>query len=241
MKLLIFDSYETQSQAVADAILSQVARKPESVLCLATGDSPLRTYQLLVEKAKAVRMDFSMTHFVALDEWVGIPPDNSGSCKYFLTKNLFGPLAISSDRIHLFDALTSDIKSECAAMDDIIQDLGGIDLMLVGIGINGHVGFNEPGVSTELYSHVIQLDEVTQKVGQKYFKERVEIKEGITLGFQHIRQTKMVLLIANGSKKAEIITKMLEGEITSDCPASILRKHSNSYVYLDSLAATNLS
>ena len=241
MKLKRFDTYNALSAAAAEEILSCVNKKPESVLCLATGDTPLKTYQILVEQVVANQLDFSKVHFVGLDEWVGIPPENSGSCRFFLTKNLFEPLQIAVDHIHLFDAQSPEIKSECLKMDNVIDSLGGIDLLIVGIGMNGHVGFNEPGVSLNLRSHVIKLDEVTQTVGQKYFEQRVELKEGITLGFQNILAARAVIAMANGIKKAAIVKKMMEGKITANCPASILRNHFNCYSFLDSQAASQLS
>ncbi len=241
MKVKSFETYEALSLAAAEEILTCVKTKPAAVLCLATGDSPLRTYQILVEQVKKNRNDFSKVHFVALDEWVSIPPENSGSCSFFLTKNVFEPLMIDSDHIHLFDALSLDINSECMKMNKVIDDLGGIDLMIVGIGMNGHVGFNEPGVSSTLRAHVIQLDEVTQHVGQKYFNQPVKLKEGITLGLQTTLEAKSVILLANGAKKSDIIKKALQEDITEQCPASILRKHPNGYAFLDMEAAFKLS
>ncbi len=241
MNLKIFDSPEALAEAAADELFSCVKEKPASILCLATGDTPLKTYQILVDRSIANGLDFSSVHFVGLDEWVGVPSHNSGSCAYFLRRNLFDPLNIVEDRIHLFDAVSPDLNSACTKMDNLIAGLGGIDLMIVGIGMNGHVGFNEPGVSLELNCHVIELDEVTKDIGQKYFDERIQLEAGITLGFQNIMKAKKVILMANGLKKADIIKRMLEEPISERCPASILRKHQKSCTFLDSPAASKLS
>jgi len=241
MKLNRFDSYDKLSKATAEEILHCISCKPESVLCLATGETPLLTYQILVEQATKNKIDFSKAHFVGLDEWVGIPPENSGTCHFFLTEKLLRPLKTGAAHIHLFDGMSAEIDSECTKMDKVINDLGGIDFMIVGIGMNGHIGFNEPGTSLALKSHVIELDNVTQQVGQKYFRSTTKLQKGITLGFQNILQAKKVILMANGAKKADIIKTSLEEGITEKCPASILRKHANSYVYLDSMASSKLS
>ena len=140
----------------------------------------------------------------------------------------------------MFNALSENLAQECETADKAIVENGGIDLMLVGVGLNGHIGFNEPGVSFDLYAHVAGLDEMTTSVGQKYFKETTELKQGITLGLKHLLESKRVLMLANGSKKAGIIQAALEGEITNRLPASIIRRHPNSMVMIDEEAATML-
>jgi len=137
----------------------------------------------------------------------------------------------------LFDAMSPDLQGECRKMDNIIFEKGGIDLMIVGIGMNGHIGFNEPGVLFDNYSHVIDLDNTTVSVGQKYFKTAVSLQKGITLGLRHLLESKKVLLIANGEKKSGVIKKTVEGEITSSFPASIMQKHSTGFVMVDEEAA----
>ena len=154
---------------------------------------------------------------------------------------VFGPLHIAEDRIHLFNALSTDPTAECEKMDRFIAAKGGIDLMVVGIGRNGHIGFNEPGVPFEKYSHVVDLDEVTRSVGQKYFSQKTELSQGITLGLQYLLESKKAILIANGEKKAEVIRRALEEEISTAMPASAIRKHNNAFVILDKEAASSLT
>lgn len=241
MQIDIHKDYEVLSYRAAEIIIEFVGQNPDAVLCLAAGDTPRLTYDLIAEKVKNGKADFSRCTFVGLDEWVGIPPENEGSCHYFLRRYLFDPLQISADSIHLFDALSRDLDHECEKMNEIIAAKGGIDLMLVGTGMNGHVGFNEPGVSPDLYAHVVDLDAATQTVGQKYFKQQTALTRGITLGLKHLLEARKVILIANGARKADIIRQALEGPVTPALPASIIRRHSDSRVLLDESAATALS
>ena len=238
MQISVYRDYQTLSFQAAERIIEMIREKPGAVLCLAAGDTPRLTYDTLAARAASENIDFSQCIFVGLDEWVGIPPENEGSCHYFLQKHLFEPLRISSDQIHLFDALTSDLNDECRKMNQLISTLGGIDLMLVGIGMNGHIGFNEPGASPERYAHVVNLDEATQTVGQKYFRQPTVLQQGITLGLKHLLEARKVILIANGAKKAGVIKQTIEGPITPELPATILRMHPNSEVMLDEEAAS---
>lgn len=241
MQLIIFKDYNALSQQAAEEIIALVKRKPDAVLCMASGSTPLLTCELLVQKAKAEDIDFSSCTFIGLDEWVGIPPGNEGSCAFFFRKHVLKHLNFSPSRIHLFNALSENLLRECAAMDSVIFENGGIDLMLVGVGMNGHIGFNEPGISFDLYSHIARLDETTTSVGQKYFKEAARLHQGITLGLKHLLESKKVLLLANGNKKAAVMQKALEGEITNALPASVIRQHTNSIVMLDEEAAVMLA
>ena len=151
--------------------------------------------------------------------------------------NYSNRLNLSGNQVHLFDAMSDNLEEECLKMDAVILEKGVIDLMIVGIGMNGHIGFNEPGVSFDNYSHVIDLDETTITVGQKYFKTAATLQKGITLGLKHLQESKKVLLLANGIKKAEVIKKTVEGEVTNTFPASIMQTHSNGFVMIDEEAA----
>lgn len=241
MQLNVYKDYDTLSRHAADEIIELVKRKPEAVLCMASGDTPRLTCTLMVKKALDEKVDFTRCTFIGLDEWVGIPPENEGSCHYFFRHLVITPLHLAPEQIYLFDALAKDLVHECKTMDEIIERKGGIDLMLVGIGMNGHIGFNEPGVSVDLYAHVIDLDEETQAVGQKYFRSQTSLAQGITLGLGHLLEARRVMLLANGIKKAEVIRKALEEAITPHLPASIIRNHHNGCVMLDEGAASALA
>jgi glucosamine-6-phosphate isomerase len=237
MQLKIYKDYDELSEHAADAIIELVKQNPGAVLCLAAGDTPTLTYAKVAEKAVSQKVDFRHTIFIGLDEWVGIPPENEGSCQYFLYRNLFIPLKIDPKQIHLFDALSNDLAAECAKMNNTIAAKGGIDLLLAGIGMNGHIGFNEPGVSFDSYAHVINLDAKTQQVGQKYFREPMSLRQGITLGMKHFSEAKKAILIANGAGKATVIRKALKEPVTNQLPASMIQRHKNGWVMVDEEAA----
>lgn len=240
MQLRIYENYDELSSAAAREIISVVAQKPDAVLCLAAGDTPRLTYSMLVKIAREECINFSSCTFIGLDEWMGITPDNEGSCQYFLRQQIFAPLNISDGQIFLFDALTTAPEEECRRIDNVISGKQGIDLMLVGIGMNGHIGFNEPSEFFSHYSHIVTLGDDTKAVGQKYFREQTTLTLGITLGLKHLMEAKVALLLANGSKKADVIKKALEGNITPQLPASILRNHKNGLIIIDKDAASQL-
>lgn len=241
MQLKRFKNYQELSDFAASEIANSIKNKPSLVLCLASGDTPKLTVDLLVKKLKEDKIDYSKITFIGLDEWVGLPPTNNGSCHFFFKTKLIGPLQLSQSQYFLFNALAEDLKNECAKMDRFIEQKEAIDIMVVGIGMNGHIGFNEPGSSFDNLSHVIELDEVTRSVGQKYFNEPVELSKGITIGFKQLLNAKKVFLMANGSKKAEVIKKTVQGPITENFPASIMQRHENGFVLVDDEAASLLS
>ena len=241
MKITIEKNYEGMSLRAAREVIDLVKSKPEALICIAAGHTPELTCTLISQIAKKESVDFSRCFFVSLDEWVGISPDNEGSCQYFLRTFLFTPLNIREENMHLFDPMDNDLQKECNEMDQFIHAHGGIDYILVGVGRNGHIGFNEPGASFEQYSHVIDLDETTQSVGQKYFREQTTLTHGITLGLQHLMEAKRAVLIANGDKKAAVIKEMIEGEISPQMPASIMKKHHNGEIIIDTQAASLIS
>lgn len=241
MKIQIFDDHTDLAFDVADMLCRQIARKPDSVICFAAGTTPLSAYNIFTTLVETDAVDCRHITLIGLDEWVGIPPENTGSCAWFLRRTLIKPLNLSADRFRLFDGMSVDLDSECALMDEYVSGCGGIDLMVVGIGMNGHIGFNEPGGSPVLRSHVTPLNDVTSTVGQKYFTEKTELTKGITLGLGHLQDAANVILMASGENKARIMRETLEGEISIDVPASIVRKHRNSHVLMDQAAASLLS
>lgn len=240
MKLQITDTYENMSAAAAAVVAEQIKRKPGSLLCFATGDTPKLTYRLLVQKIREENIDISQCFFIGLDEWLGIPPDNEGSCDFFLNEYLFSPLKLKPKQIHLFDGLTNDEEGECKMMNDLIKDKGGIDLAVVGVGMNGHIGFNEPGTPVDAVAHVSQLHETTTSVGKKYFTEVQQLHTGLTVGLKQLMEARQLLMIANGEKKAPVIKRATEEEITIDFPASLMRQHPNGIIIIDNAAASAL-
>lgn len=240
MKVVTFNNYDEMSRKTADFIVDFVNRKPDALLCFPAGHTSLGTFKYLAEYAGKGQVDFSKCKFVGLDEWLGLDKEDESNCRSFMYKNLFTPLGIYSSNIEFFDTDAENLELECKRMDQYIFESGPVDLMLLGAGMNGHLGLNEPGVSFDLYSHVVELDPVTKTVGQKYFNRPVKLEKGITLGLKHVLQSRAVILQVSEKKKAEIVKKIVEGPVTSEVPASILRMHNEAFLFIDAEAASLL-
>ena len=226
MRFIKVENYEQLSRKAAEIIAAQVISKPESVLGLATGSSPLGTYAKLIEKYNAGDLDFSEVTSVNLDEYVGLTGDNDQSYRYFMDTNLFSKINIRRDFTFVPDGCAEDLKKEGEAYDERIKALGGIDLQLLGIGFDGHIGFNEPEEFFTKETHVVKLDPSTIEANARFFASIDDVpKEAITMGMGAIMQAKKVLLIANGKGKEDIVNKAFFGPITPEVPASILQLH----------------
>lgn len=234
MNYHVFDDYEALSEHASEFILNYVRQKPTATICVASGETPLLTFQKIV--AKAQPGDFDQATFVGLDEWVGISPDNPGSCRSYIDGPLIKPLGIPAERVSFFDSLTDDLTAECNRVNEFIASRGGLDVIMVGIGMNGHLGLNEPGTSFETYAHVSDLEEVTASVGQKYFESNTPLTQGITVGLRHLLEAKVAIVIANGAKKKAIIERVLNEPVGENLPASALKLHANSYLWVDAAA-----
>ena len=240
MKVSIVNDYIELSKNVSKFIINYVNDNPNSLLCLAGGDTPLYTYKLLIEAHLKKEVDFSKCKFVSLDEWVGLGEEDKGSCVETLHSNLYKFLNLNTEQICFFDGLTEDLEAECKRVDKFIFENKGIDIILLGVGINGHLGFNEPGVDDSLYSNVVELDSSTIKVSEKYFDKKQEVAKGITLGMKHIYEARNILLMANGEKKASIIEKTLKVEKSSMIPSTLIRDNEKTVIFLDKKAAMYL-
>jgi glucosamine-6-phosphate isomerase len=237
MTIHTFPDYEALSEATANLIIEVLKKKPDALICIASGDTPLGVCKFL---AKSDKKRFEKCTFVGLDEWVGMDENDEGSCKYGIYQNLLIPLNFPSERIKYFDAKSQDLDSECQKINEFIASRGGLDVMLVGVGMNGHIALNEPNTPFGIFAHVSDLEEVTKSVGQKYFTKETILTQGITLGLAHLQEAKLPILIANGQRKAPVINKALTLEITEKFPASIFQKIERSLVMLDLEAAQEL-
>ena len=226
--------YEELSAETANIIIGVLKKKPDALICIASGDTPLGVCKFL---SKSDPKFFEKCTFVGLDEWVGMDENEEGSCKFGIYEYLLKPLNIPTERIKYFNAKAADLDSECDKINEFITSHGGLDVMLVGVGMNGHIALNEPNTSFETYAHVSDLEEITISVGQKYFKKPTILTKGITLGLKHLQEAKLPILIANGTKKSSVIKKALTEEITEAFPASIIQKIPQSLVVLDQEAA----
>lgn len=240
MQLEVYHNHEEQSNSAAELMIETIINKPNAVITLATGDSPKLAYQLFVEKVIDQGVDISQVFFTGLDEWVDVAPTNPGSCHFFLHQYIFSPLKLSASQYHLFKSAGETAGADCQQMNQVLSAKGGIDLMVVGVGMNGHIGFNEPGASLENEAHVAQLEPVTLQVGQKYFDGKTPIQKGMTLGLKQVMGARTLLAMANGEKKAGIIQTALEGTISNHVPISLIRQHTDGIVMLDEAAASLL-
>lgn len=226
MKIIYAKDYSDLSRKAANIISAQVILKPNSVLGLATGSTPIGAYKQLIEWYNKGDVDFSLTKSINLDEYVGISNDNEQSYRYFMEKNLFSHINIKKENTYVPNGKAEDLQEECKAYDNLIQNIGGIDLQLLGIGHNGHIGFNEPNQAFEKTTHIVELGETTINANARFFDSIEDVpKRAITMGIKSIMQAKKIVLVANGADKEEIINKALYGPVTPVIPASILQLH----------------
>lgn len=241
MQVIICNTYEDLSQQAAADIIGCMGSRSNPLLCPASGDSPAGVYRNLLARVAQKQLDVSGWSFLGLDEWVGLNGSDEGSCRYHLDRELFGPLQVPKEKLFFFDGRKADLESECRQAESFIASHDGIDATILGLGLNGHIGMNEPGTSVSTRCHVSTLDPLTAQVGQKYFKEARQLSEGITLGISTILDSKNIFLLVSGAKKASIVKTVLEGEISEKVPATLLRKHPGLRIYLDVEAASLLS
>lgn len=226
MKFIEVENYEKLSRIASGIICAQVIVKPCSVLGLATGSSPLGTYKNMIEAYENGDVDFSKVKSVNLDEYVGLTGDHEQSYRRFMNDNLFSKINIPMEETHVPNGCAADIDKEGKDYDALIKSLGGIDLQLLGIGLDGHIGFNEPDSFFTAGTHKVELDESTIEANARFFRSKDEVPRfAITMGMEGIMQAKKVLLIANGAAKKEIVEKAFYGPITPEVPASILQLH----------------
>jgi glucosamine-6-phosphate deaminase len=238
MQIIVNESYKSMSEKCVNDLLEILLLLETPLLCTASGDTPKGMYQELIKQVREKQIDISNWHFVGLDEWAGLNGNDEGSCRYHLNNDLFYPLNIAHDKIIFFDGRAKNLQAQCDGIDDYIHLMGGIDVAIVGIGMNGHVGMNEPGISPSLHSHIADIDPMTQIVGQKYFKNEQQLSKGLTLGLASLHEASSIMLLANGTKKAGIIRKIFEDEISPKLPATLLLDHKKICIYLDKEAAS---
>ena len=237
MEIIVFDSYDQMSAAAADKIIEQLQAVKEPVFCPASGDSPAGIFKALIRQHKEKKIDISNWYFLGLDEWVGLDKYDQGSCRYMLDRDLFNDLGVHEDHICFFEGKTTDPGKECDRIDEFITKRKGIDVALLGLGMNGHVGMNEPGTSPFSATHVADLAPSTKEVGQKYFTAPQHLSKGITLGIATLMKARRLVLVVSGKKKAAILQRVIEGDISEQVPATWLRNHLDCTLYADADAA----
>lgn len=228
MKIIEAKDYNDLSRKAANIISAQVILHSHCVLGLATGSTPIGTYKQLIDWYNKGDIDFSNVTSVNLDEYCGISGDNDQSYRYFMDTNLFDHININKQNTHVPNGNDENLEAEGIRYDKLIADLGGIDLQILGIGHNGHIGFNEPEKAFEKTTHVVDLGESTILANARFFDTIDKVpKKAITMGIKSIMQAKKILLVANGADKKDIIQKALYGPVTPSIPASILQLHSD--------------
>ncbi len=231
MHFIEVDSYEQLSCKTANIIASKVFLKPDCVLGLATGSSPIGAYKELIKKYEQGELDFSRVTSVNLDEYLGLDGTNDQSYRYFMDNNLFNHINIDKSKTFVPSGIATNGAEEGRKYDENIEKLGGIDLQLLGIGLDGHIGFNEPADCFTKETHVVELDESTIKANARFFADESDVpRKAITMGMGAIMSAKTVVLIANGEAKREILEKAFFGPITPAVPASILQLHPDLFV-----------
>ncbi len=238
MRIYKTSDYQEMSRKAANIISAQIILKPDSVLGLATGSTPIGIYRQLIEWHNKGDLDFHEIKTVNLDEYKGLSPENIQSYHYFMMHNLFKHININIENTFLPDGLKQDSEAECNRFDQVIEQLGGIDLQLLGLGHNGHIGFNEPGEAFEKGTHCVELTKSTIEANSRLFAPGELVpSHAYTMGIQTIMLAKKILLVVSGEDKAEILLKALTGPVTPAVPASILQLHSELVVVADQKAA----
>jgi glucosamine-6-phosphate deaminase len=243
MKILVAENYEEMSRLAADIVAAQVKEKPACVLGLATGGTPVGMYKCLVDMHKAGALDFSSVTSFNLDEYYPIKRANDQSYYYFMFDNLFSHVNIKKENVNVPNGEVSDPDAECKAYDEKIEAHGGIDLQVLGIGHNGHIGFNEPGSAHDSPTRVVTLEQETREANARFFDDDIERvpRQAMTQGIGTILKARSIVLLAFGAGKAEAVARALEGPIDEASPASALRKHADVTILLDKAAASMLS
>ena len=239
MRRIILDTYEDVCRAAADVYTKQLEEKSNSVFCFATGSTPIGLYEELVRRYEAGNLDFSKARSFNLDEYYPIKKDHPQSYNYFMRQNLFDKINLS--KYSLPNGEASDAEAECLRYDMEISDAGGIDLMLLGIGHNGHIGFNEPAVSYPMGTSFVKLTESSINANSRFFSaDEVQPTEALTMGIGEIMRSKKIIMMITGEGKAEIAMKLFERKIHSDVPACFVKLHPNAIVFLDRAAARDI-
>ena len=228
MRVYCAKDYNHASRVAANIISAQVIMKPDCVLGLATGSTPIGTYEELIRRYEQGDLDFSKVHSINLDEYRGLSPENDQSYRYFMNTHLFDKINIDKKNTYVPDGLEPDKEKACRDYEEIIRVHGGVDLQVLGLGHNGHIGFNEPGSVFEKETHCVTLSETTREANARFFSARDEVPtEASPLGIGSSMQAKKIIVIVTGEGKREIVKKAFQGPITPDVQASVLQLHND--------------
>jgi len=241
MNFIIAKDYDAMGRAAATIVAAKVLTKPNAVLGLATGSTPISLYKELVALYKKGELDFSNIKSFNLDEYVGLPPTNDQSYIYFMKDNLFDHINIKKENYHVPNGNSSNLEDEAKHYEKMIKDAGGIDIQVLGIGPNGHIGFNEPDTKFEKVTHETGLTESTIEANKRFFNKKEDVPtKAITMGIKTIMMAKSIIILATGKGKADIVKSAFFGDIVPSVPASILQLHHNVTVIVDTEAGEKI-
>ena len=239
MRLIVCDNQQEIANIGADMIAEVVENNPTAVLGLATGSTPVPMYKELICRYEAGKLDFSTVRSVNLDEYYPLAPDNDQSYRYFMNHQLFDHINIDKNNTSVPDGLATDPAAACAAYEALIRELGGIDIQVLGIGGNGHIGFNEPAEALDPLTHLTDLTEDTIRANSRFFESEADVpRRALTMGMGTILHARRILLLATGEAKADAIATLASGKLTTACPASLLNLHADVTVLCDRAAAS---
>jgi glucosamine-6-phosphate deaminase len=241
MKIYCANDYKEMSRKAANIISAQIIMKPDCLLGLATGSTPIGTYQQLVEWYHMGDLDFTKVKTVNLDEYKGLAEDNKQSYRYFMNHNLFNHVNIDMNNTHVPNGLAEDEDAECARYTELIKALGGVDLQLLGLGHNGHIGFNEPSTAFDMDTHCVALTQDTIDANSRLFAKADDVPRfAYTMGIKTIMHAEKILIVVSGEDKAEIVKKAFTGEVTPEVPVSILQMHKDVILVGDEAALSKI-
>ncbi|MDI9484691.1 MAG: glucosamine-6-phosphate deaminase [Bacillota bacterium] len=240
MNVIVVNNFNRMSEEAAKLLVAQVRTKPGSVLGLATGSTPLGVYKLLAEYHQA-GVDFSRVITFNLDEYIGLAPDHPQSYRYYMEENLFSKINIKQENTHVPSGIAPDLEAECRRYEEAIRQAGGIDLQLLGIGSNGHIGFNEPGTPFDSTTQIVDLTESTIRDNSRFFDSPDEVPtQAVSMGIKSIMQAKSIVLVASGGSKADAVCAAVHGPVTPEVPASVLQLHPSVTIVVDQAAGGRL-
>lgn len=242
MKILPVKNYQEMSLEAGSYITEKVRQTPNINLGMATGGTPIGLYLYMIQEYKKNLISYKNVRTINLDEYVGLDKNNSNSYHYYMKEQLFEHIDIPANQIFLPNGMAGDLESECEKYDKIIENIGGIDLQILGIGENGHIGFNEPGTPFNSTTHIVELEESTREANARFFHHIDEVpKKAITMGIQSIMKSKEIILLVSGQSKKEAMEQLLTGKVTEEFPASILNLHSRVTAIVDEQALSLIS
>lgn len=241
MNIIKVKNYKELSMQAAGIVAAQISRKKNTVLGLPTGQTPLGMYQELVKRFRKGEIDFSQVITFNLDEYYGLSPEHPQSYNYYMWQTFFNNINIKKENVFIPDGVTKDVQKECRYYESLIEKKGGIDLQFLGIGDNGHIGFNEPAIALNSKTHLVNLSQATIEANSRFFNDIEDVpRKALTMGMGTIMKAKQIILLASGMKKAPAIAKTIKGKVSTEVPASLLQLHRDVTIIVDKDAARDV-